>query len=232
MNRTMVGALSNLPALERECLKILISNACKARFTSAGSCKKEASEPFFLRLKDLLAPIRSPAAKKSETGVIFKGFLPEFTHDVMIQLREEARGRREKAEVVGRQLSIKGGPRALELALTVNFRSIALMDDAFLEPTGYANYAYYEQEGSGIAPHIDSYEYPVNAILCLSHEYPRDRVYGKSALCIFNKHLKPISYFLQPGEIIVFHGESFIHYRSPLEKNEQLTILAFGLRIE
>lgn len=232
MYQSTVEVLSTLSSLERECLKLLISNACKAEFASKDPRQVALESTLIFKVNQLISLIRSKAAAESVTGMIFKGFFPDISESVLAQLRAEARERRISAEIVDRQFSVKGGAIALELAKSLDFRSISLPGGFYLDSTGYANYAYYEKEGMGIAPHIDSSEYPVNAILSLSHEYDESSECDKSALVIFDKHLNPIPYVLAPGELIVFHGESFIHYRQPLAQRESLTILAFGLEVK
>jgi hypothetical protein len=40
-----------------------------------------------------------------------------------------------------------------------------------MAPTGIASYLFYDQEGLGLSPHIDTEIFTLNAILMLKHEY-------------------------------------------------------------
>jgi hypothetical protein len=91
-------------------------------------------------------------------------------------------------------------------------------------PTGIASYLYYDFQGGGIKPHVDTEIFSVN--LMIKHEISNDK--DKSSTVFFPPNLPPQVYKLQVGEVLLSHGSSTIHTRTIISEGEDIYLLTIG----
>ncbi|WP_150123925.1 hypothetical protein [Methyloversatilis sp. RAC08] len=97
-------------------------------------------------------------------------------------------------------------------------------------PTGVASYIYYDGEGHGLDPHIDTEVYEINVIVMLEHVLP---VSGEpSHLLIYENDVVPNRVLLVPGEVLILNAGSVVHAREDMARGEKVSILTVGFSYE
>jgi hypothetical protein len=95
-----------------------------------------------------------------------------------------------------------------------------------VEPTGVASYIYYDGQGHGLDPHVDTEVYEINVIVMLEHVHPIDA--EPSHLLIYEDDVLPNRVLLAPGEVVVLNAGSVVHAREDMASGERVSILTVG----
>lgn len=85
----------------------------------------------------------------------------------------------------------------------------------------FATYNYYEAQGQQAYAHVDHPEYELNILGVLRHEHDGS---PRSALWVYPEDQPPIEVSLAPGEVVIFHGGSTVHQRTPVGENERVRV--------
>lgn len=181
------------------------------------------------RWEDIPAPaqtaIRVIRAIRDATGhgVFWRGRPDWFTRDRLAALGEESLALRPTAKTFrgGHHRWIEGGPHAD--ALTRD-EVRAFVEGIVGRPLGaaFATFNYYDREGEEAYAHVDHPEYELNLLGILEHTVTDRRT---SALWVYPEGQAPIELTLEPGEVVVFHGGSTVHQRTPVSRGEHVRVV-------
>lgn len=165
-------------------------------------------------------------ARIQPNGVVWRGRPDFMTDDLLVQLQKEAVQRRATAIPHDQHFLGCGGPVANELAASKLLLDLVTQKAATpMAPTGVASYLYYDQEGCGLSPHVDTETFTMNAILMLRHEY-KDR--SPAHLIVYPVNEPPQRILLEPGELLLLFAGGTIHAREKMKAGEVVNILTFG----
>ncbi|CCO49773.1 conserved hypothetical protein [Vibrio nigripulchritudo SOn1] len=163
--------------------------------------------------------------KKDKTGIAWVG-RPEFMTDELLKsLTDESKVKRTTAIDYTDHYLGCGGVIADKLSISnelVDFIKIHVGD---IKPTGIASYIYYDKEGQGISPHIDTDVFSLNVLIMLEHIVVNDT---PSNLVMFPYEAEPIKVKLTPGDMIIMFSGSTAHGRELLANGEKVSILTLG----
>lgn len=176
-------------------------------------------------VSDALASLQPYSKRISPNGIAYRGRPPLMTDELLARLQQEARELRPTASRFEEHFLGCGAPLANELAVSDTLCSFVREHAGHVEPTGVASFLYYDEEGQGIDPHIDTDIFSLNVLLMLDHHY----VDGPpSTLVVFPPHAEPQRLDLEPGEIVVMFAGSIAHGRERVRRGETVSILTFG----
>jgi hypothetical protein len=182
----------------------------------------------FQLIREELLSLSQVKLRVGLSGVVWQG-RPNFLTDVVLQdLIEEAKELRKKAAKFDNHFISPGASIANRLATSFELYELVSKYAGTVKPTGVASILYYEDEGQGIPPHIDTDIFSLNVILMLEHRC--DAIPDPSALVVFPPNDSPKRIHLASGEMVIMYAGSIIHGREPLHKNEQVTIITFGFQ--
>jgi hypothetical protein len=173
-----------------------------------------------------LAAIQPHDRQAARSGILWRGTPPWMTSELLAALQSEALDKREDALRYERQYLSPGASVASSLAVSPEFTQLArdVAGDVF--PTGVASYLYYDAEGLGIAPHVDTEAFALNAILMLAHTAVAER---KSHLVVYPANGgEPERIFLEPGELALLFADAVVHGRTPVAAGEVVHVLTIG----
>lgn len=159
-------------------------------------------------------------------GTSWRGRPPLMTDKLLTSLRNESRETRAVAKETDRYLLGCGGKIADQFALDAELNALVTQRFFGVLPTGIASYIYYDEEGHGLDPHIDTEVYAINVIIMLEHKYVR----RPSCLLIYDKDIEPTRVLLAPGEIIILNAGSVVHAREDMGPTESVSILTVGFK--
>ena len=160
------------------------------------------------------------------SGILYRGRPSWLDDDVLHQLSAEARRLRADAVLLGRQRHHPCGAAGSALAASQAMLDFVATAAGPAAPSRSANYLYYEQEGDGIAPHIDEGNYHLNALIVLDHVY---RTRPQSQLVLFpSGPERPVRVRQAPGEVVLFWATKVFHCRTRLGPSERVTNLGIG----
>ena len=91
------------------------------------------------------------------------------------------------------------------------------------------HYNYYERESHRAYPHIDVPESHLNTVLMLQHDAIGPK---QSQFVVYPYQEDPISFDLEPGELVLFWGGATVHERTPLVSGESIQVLSIGYSAE
>jgi hypothetical protein len=219
---------------ERAGLKFLLGLACAGLLTdeqrraaaSGGTVAAGTGAP---SARDVvvssLANLQPHRDRITSTGIAWRGRPAFITDEVLRRMQAESRDQRAQAQRFDEYYVVTAGPTAQAISATDEFRAlVSTHTGGPVVSTGKTNYAYYDEVGLGIEPHIDTDEYPINTILLLEHQYRAE----PSNLVLYPKGLPPQRILLEPGELIIFFADSVVHQRERMKEGEVLRIAAFG----
>jgi hypothetical protein len=219
-----LGTLNgDLNEAERAGLKFLLGLSCAGLLTREqhGSATAPARD----MVVSLLANLQSHRDWITPTGIAWRGRPSFITDEILRQMQEESAALRGHAERFDEYFVVPAGPTARAIAASDEFRELVSKHSGGpVVSTGKTNYAYYDEVGLGIDPHIDTDEYPINTILLLEHRFQAE----PSHLVLYPKGLPPQRILLEPGEIVIFFADSVVHQRERMKEGEVLRIAAFG----
>jgi hypothetical protein len=169
--------------------------------------------------------------KERSMGFVHYYGRPEWlTDEILEELRAEARRRRGQASDVERQAHARVGACGSRFASSREMLRLIAVSVRPACPTGNANYLYYDSPGSGIDPHIDSVDFPLQVLLMIDHHGFTNQ---RSSLVIFpNGPRDPVPIVLDPGHLVLFDAASVYHGRTSVSPGERLVLLGAGYRAE
>jgi hypothetical protein len=176
---------------------------------------------------DTLAALQPYSKRISRNGVAYRGRPPFMTSALLTSLQEEANALRPSARRFDEHFLGCGAPTANRLAVSDQMCTFVREHAGDVKPTGVASFLFYDEEGQGINPHIDTDIFSLNVLLMLRHQRSAEPA---SALVLFPPHSKPERLELEPGEIVVMFAGSIAHGRERMKRGETVSILTFGFR--
>lgn len=159
-------------------------------------------------------------------GVMWRGRPPLMTNDLLTSLQAESRRTRSIAKETDRYLLGCGGQIADHFARDAELSNLVTENFPGVTATGIASYIYYEGEGHGLDPHVDTEVYTINVVLMLEHFY----VEHPSHLLVYDKDIEPTRVLLAPGEMIILNAGSVVHAREDMGQDERVSILTVGFQ--
>jgi len=117
------------------------------------------------------------------------------------------------------------GPVATSLANSESLAQFVQSHAGSIQTTGVASYLYYEEEGQGICPHIDTEIFSINFIMCLSHTLE-----PSSHLVVYPSGSAPERILVKPGEAVILFADSVVHARERMKAGEEVRILTVGFQ--
>jgi hypothetical protein len=123
---------------------------------------------------------------------------------------------------------LRPGPKGRELA--IDPRLMRLASRALgrrVKPAFVARYLFYTRAGDHFWPHPDDPEYPVNLLVCLDRQLPRDATRGSASLAFYPDG-RVERYELAPGEALAVEARGLIHGREPLLPGERVVLLSIA----
>jgi hypothetical protein len=160
-------------------------------------------------------------------GVYFIGQPSWLDAALLGALQQEAAEQRQTAEKIRAQYFADLGAVGAELAGSAVLRDFVVEHTGPTSASGFANYRYYDIPQSQVPPHVDTDNFGLNLIIMLGHSYAAER---RSALLLFPHGPKPLTFLLEPGEVILFNAKEVIHARTPISEdgNENATNMGIG----
>ncbi|TDE57393.1 2OG-Fe(II) oxygenase [Nonomuraea mesophila] len=162
------------------------------------------------------------------SALLYRGRPQWVTDELLAGLVSESQALRPQAQVGERQFYRRGGDAAAAVAFSAELRGLVEQHVKPAAPTHFCDYLYYDREGDGIDPHVDTEEFPLNVLMMLVHEGEE----RSSNLVLFPsggpETATPVP--LRPGELVLFRANEIIHARSRLAAGERVHLLTFGFR--
>ncbi len=174
---------------------------------------------------DTLATLQPYRNRISRNGIAYRGRPPLMSHELLESLRTEARAVRPTARRFDEHFLGCGAPIANRLAVSEELSAFVRSHAGEVKPTGVASFLFYDEEGQGIDPHIDTDIFSLNVLLMLSHDH---RPGPASALVVFPPRGQPERIDLAPGEMVIMFAGSITHGRERMRRGEAVSILTFG----
>ncbi|ALV07413.1 hypothetical protein [Roseateles depolymerans] len=204
---------------ELENYKLLLCMAAGGLAPRGSRPHSEASAAAFRTVLQCLSDMRVQ-------GTMWRGRPACVTDIVLASLQEESRCTREIAKPTDRYLLGCGGTVADQFALDRDLKRFVQDLYPGVEPTGVASYIYYDGQGHGLDPHVDTEVYEINVIVMLEHLHPVDA--EPSHLLIYEDDVSPRRILLAPGEVVVLNAGSVVHAREDMKPGERVSILTVG----
>lgn len=213
---------------ERGRLKILLA-AAVAELLPGGAMPDNPTTLSALQAAvSTIAKMQPHRDRVPSNAVVYRGRPEWMTTPILEGLREESAALRPGAVRFHDHYVVSGARLASEVARSASLTALIRHHVGPVAPTGKANYLYYDEEGLGIEPHLDTEDFSLNVILMLEHI----RSETPSALVLYPSALPPERIYLEPGEMIVFFADSIIHARERMKPGETIRIAAFGFAPE
>ena len=235
MSNTLEASLSefkdSLTTEEIGCYKLLLSLASGAIAPDFIINHSSDAEEKLKVIKKSLLDISRVKDKISDKEIAWIGRPSFMTEELLQSLIDESVQLRENAVECNGHFLGTGAPLANQLAMSAELTSFVQQYAGNATPTGVASFLYYDIEGQGIPPHVDTNVFSLNVILMLRHENI-DNIdeHNLSHLVVFpnNEEIKRIR--LQAGEMVILFAGNVIHAREKVHKNEVVSILTFGFQ--
>ncbi|MDB5141175.1 MAG: hypothetical protein JWR12_3091 [Mucilaginibacter sp.] len=176
---------------------------------------------------ETLSKLQPYSGRISKNGVAYIGRPDFMTNELLSSLQDEARSVRPFATKFDEHFLGRGAPIANELSTSKMLLNFVLSHTGEVKSTGVASFLFYDEEGQGIDPHIDTDIFSLNVILMLSHE-DQNNPNHNSALFVFPPGEKPERIDLNPGDMVIMFAGSIAHGRQRMKKSESVSILTFG----
>jgi hypothetical protein len=176
-----------------------------------------------------LARLQPYSARIPANGIVYRGRPEIMTDELLSSLQREARELRPTALPYEEHFLGCGAPVANELAVSPGLVELVKAHAGPVEATGVASFLFYDQEGQGIEPHIDTDVFALNVLTMLRHDV-REGQQTRSTLVMFPPNAEPEPIDLQPGGMVIFFAGSVAHGRTKIEAGESVAILTFGFR--
>ncbi|OIQ81385.1 hypothetical protein GALL_368500 [mine drainage metagenome] len=214
-----------LSPAEKANYKLLMGLAASGLSPSLGPQMPALQAQAFATVAQCLTAFQPYRDRMTANGIAWRG-RPDFVTDALLEsLQRESAQTRERAYAYDNHYVGAGAPIADKLALSAQLKALVREHAGEVLPTGIASYLYYDREGQGIPPHIDTDIFSLNVLLMLKHVGGGSR---RSCLVVFPNPDYSERIDLEPGEIVIMFAGSITHAREPIQAGEQLAILTFG----
>ena len=217
-----------LTAEEKTNFKFLLGLAAAGLAPGCSKPQGGLNAVAFDTVSDTLARVQPYSGRISRNGVAYHGRPEIMTDELLTALQSEARALRPPSATRS-DADFLGGkaPVASELAASSKLSSFVREHAGPVEPTGIANYIYYDEPGQRTEPHVDTDLFALNALVMLEHEYVTE---PQAALVLFPPYSEPERFELAPGEVIIMFAASSVHGREHIQRGERISIVTFGFR--
>ena len=217
-----------LSSEERSVLKSNLSVKVPSFFNSNNHLKtgNDSTISEFKYLAKLLHRISPNHDKIPPNGIIYRGFPEWLDESLLSKLQKEALKRRDKPLDRTDHFLGCGGEYADTLSISDELIHFVSKYAGLIKPTGIASYLYYDEEGLGIKPHVDTDVFSINLMVMLKHDF--DAIEESSATLIFPSNGKNESHRLKIGEVMIMYGGNVVHARSIIKSNETVHLLTIG----
>jgi hypothetical protein len=189
--------------------------------TPASPEKREA----FATVGETLARLQPYSARITPNGIAYRGRPAFLTDEILNSLIAEAAELRARAIPYDEHFLGTGGPIANKFAVSPELCGLVQEHAGEVQPTGVASFLFYDREGQGIEPHIDTDIFSLNVILMLKHVGGGEQ---RSCLVVFPPGRDPERLDLEPGEMVILFAGSITHGREFVKQDEEVGILTFG----
>lgn len=215
----------DLDEAERANLKLVLSLA-------AGGLTPDFDRPHvgiqasaFDAVSETLVGLQPYRDRIGPNGLAYRGRPPFMTDALLASLQSEAVELRPAAHRFDEHFLGCGAPIANALATSDDLTTFVRAHAGNVKPTGVASFLFYDEEGQGIHPHIDTDVFSVNVLIMLAHRRCANRA---SALVIFPPGRDPERIELWPGEMLILFAGSIAHGRERIAPGEAISILTLG----
>jgi hypothetical protein len=166
-------------------------------------------------------------ARIQPTGVLWRGRPDFMTDELLSRLQTEAIDSRKTAIKHDRYMLGCGGQLADELSTSVALKEFVNKFAPEVRPTGIASYLFYDKEGLGLNPHIDTEIFTLNAIIMLAQEYVTS---PPSHLLLYPVDKPMQRVLLSPGEMLLLYAGGTVHAREDVKAGESVHLLTIGFQ--
>lgn len=213
----------------RRHLKILLS-AAVAEFMPGGAMPEDPTSLSALNVAvRAIANMQPHRDKVPPNAIVYRGRPDWMTNSLLCELQMESIALRSSAVRFHDHYVVSGAVCAERIASATALEEMVRHYVGRVSSTGKANYLYYDEEGLGIEPHLDTEDFSLNVVLMLEHVKPKQQ---PSALVLYPSDMPMERIYLEPGELIVFFADSVIHARERVKCREAIRIAAFGFSPE
>ena len=222
------GFNGTLTAEEKANFKFLLGFAAAGLAPGCAKPQGGLNAVVFDTVSDTLAHLEPYSGRISRNGVAYRGRPEIMTDELLTALQTEARAFRPPSATRSDAVFLGcGAPVASELAVSSKLCSFVREHAEPVEPTGIANFIYYDEPGQRTDPHVDTDLFALNVLVMLEHEYVNE---PQAALVLFPPHSDPERFELVPGEVIVMFAASIVHGREHIQPGERISIVTFGFQ--
>lgn len=218
---------AGLNEAEQANFKLLLGLAAGGMTPDFERPSDQSSARSFDAVSNTLARLQPYSSRMTDGGVAYYGRPPFMTDELLSALQEEASSLRPEAIRSDEHFLGCGAPIANRLALSADLLDHVQAHAGTVEATGVASFLYYDEEGQGIEPHIDTDIFSLNVLLMLHHEHQID---PPSSLVVFPPNESARRYHLTPGEMLILFAGSIAHGREKMKRGESVGILTFGFQ--
>jgi len=228
LSRKFQGFNGTLTAAEEMNFKFLLAFAAAGMAPGCAKPRGELNAVAFDTVSDTLVRLKPYSGRVSRNGIAYRGRAEMMTDELLTALLTEARALRPPSATGSDAVSLGcGAPIARELAVSSKLSSFVREHAGPVEPTGIANFIYYDQPGQSADPHVDTDLFAVNALVTLEHEYVTE---PRAALVLFPPHSEPERFELVPGEVIIMFAASCVHGLEDIRPGERISLVTFGFQ--
>jgi hypothetical protein len=181
----------------------------------------------FDTVSETLAGLQPYRDRVPKNGVAFRGRPNLLTGSLLTSLQHEAKKLRPSARRFDEHFLGCGAPIANRLSTSSRLVNFVTRHAGKVEPTGIASFLFYDEEGQGIEPHIDTDIFALNVLIMLEHSVVEGH---RSALVLFPPRAQPERLDLCPGEMVIMFAGSIAHGRERISAGESVTILTLGFK--
>lgn len=224
------GFNGTLTAEEKTNFKFLLEFAAAGLAPGCAKPQGGLNAVAFDTVSDTLARLEPYSGQISRNGVAYRGRPEIMTDELLTALQTEARAFRPPSAARSDAVFLGcggGAPIASELAVSSKLSSFVREHAGPVEPTGIANFIYYDEPGQRTDPHVDTDLFALNALVMLEHEYVTE---PQAGLVLFPPHSEPERFELVPGEVIIMFAASIDHGREHIQPGERISIVCFGFQ--
>lgn len=218
---------SGLNEAEQANFKLLLGLAAGGLAPDFERPSDQSSAKSFDTVSNTLARLQPYSSRLTDGGVAYRGRPSFLTEQLLTDLQGEARALRPQAIRSAEHFLGYGAPIANRLAISMELLQHVREYAGDVESTGIASFLYYDEEGQGIEPHIDTDIFSLNVLLMLHHEH---QIEPTSSLVIFPPGEQARRYRLVPGEMLILFAGSIAHGRERMKQGESVGILTFGFK--
>jgi hypothetical protein len=214
---------------EQAGFKLILGLAASGLAPQFGQSRTGRGDSTFGAVAATLARMQPYAARIPANGIVYRGRPDILTEEMLTSLQTEARELRPTAQPYEEHFLGCGAPIANRLATSPELLDLVTVHAGPVEATGVASFLFYDEEGQGIDPHIDTDVFALNVLTMLQHEVPEGQIMA-STLFMFPPNAEPEPVNLQPGEMVIFFAGSVAHGRTRIKAGESVSILTFGFK--